>query len=140
MTSGIHAHSILFSDLIFLFFPDFQVGLAFCTLYTFTYRTTWCVFPFTLIALCWSKLLSQVPTNNSYLLTFLFVYTHKTKFVTIFQCRCSRCGVLCCKKRKTLAKITQFQTLNAQATANLIEAPLPQPVTELLQIRSTTNR
>lgn len=90
-----------------------EVGLAFCTLYTFTYRTTWCVFPFTLIALCWSKLLSQ--------------------------CRCSRCGVLCCKKRKTLAKITQFQTLNAQATANLIEAPLPQPVTELLQIRSTTN-
>ena len=70
------------------------------------------------------------------LLTFVLVPIS----LLTFQCRCSRCGVLCCKKRKTLAKITQFQTLNAQATANLIEAPLPQPVTELLQIRSTTNR
>ena len=58
--------------------------------------------------MCWSKLLSQ--------------------------CRCSRCGVLCCKKRKTLAKLTKFQT---------VESPLPfapetapQPVTELLQIRA----
>ena len=37
-------------DLIFYFF--YQVGLVFCTLYTFTYRTTWCVFPFTLIGKC----------------------------------------------------------------------------------------
>ena len=87
---------------------DLQVGLAFCTIYTFIYRTTWCVFPFTLIAMCWCKLLSQ--------------------------CRCSRCGVLCCKKRKTLAKLTLVQL--QQPTASLIEAPAPQPVTELLQFRA----
>ena len=92
----------------------FQVGLAFCTLYNFTYRTTWCVFPFTLIAMCWSKLLSQ--------------------------CRCSRCGVLCCKKRKTLAKLTKFQS--EKSPVHLVPETAPQPVTELLQIRAnrlTTN-
>lgn len=91
-----------------------QVGLAFCTLYNFTYRTTWCVFPFTLIAMCWSKLLSQ--------------------------CRCSRCGVLCCKKRKTLAKLTKFQS--EKSPVHLVPETAPQPVTELLQIRAnrlTTN-
>ena len=31
-----------------------KVGLAFCTLYTLAYRTTWIVFPFTILALCWS--------------------------------------------------------------------------------------
>ncbi len=36
-----------------------HVGLAFCTLYTFTYRTTWCVLPFTLFAMSWCKLLAQ---------------------------------------------------------------------------------
>ena len=36
-----------------------QVGLAFCTLYTFTYRTTWCVFPFTIVAMSWCKVLTQ---------------------------------------------------------------------------------
>ena len=51
-----------------------QVGLAFCTLYTFTYRTTWCIFPFTLIAMCWCKLLAQ--------------------------CRCGKCGILCCARDK----------------------------------------
>ena len=92
----------------------FQVGLAFYTLYNFTYRTTWCVFPFTLIAMCWSKLLSQ--------------------------CRCSRCGVLCCKKRKTLAKLTKFQS--EKSPVHLVSESAPQPVTELLQIRAnrlTTN-
>jgi hypothetical protein len=92
----------------------FQVGLAFCTLYNFTYRTTWCVFPFTLIAMCWSKLLSQ--------------------------CRCSRCGVLCCKKRKTLAKLTKFQS--EKSPVQVVPESAPQPVTELLQIRAnrlTTN-
>ena len=92
----------------------FQVGLAFCTLYNFTYRTTWCVFPFTLIAMCWSKLLSQ--------------------------CRCSRCGVLCCKKRKTLAKLTKFQS--EKSPVHVVPESAPQPVTELLQIRAnrlTTN-
>ncbi len=49
---------------------EWHVGLAFCTLYTFTYRTTWCVFPFTLVALCWCKLLAQ--------------------------CKCGICDVLCC--------------------------------------------
>ena len=91
-------------------FIYFQVGLAFCTLYTFTYRTTWCVFPFTLIAMCWSKLLSQ--------------------------CMCGRCGVLCCKKRKTLAKLTKFQTI--ETPMPVMPEQAPQPVTELLQIR--TNR
>ena len=92
----------------------FQVPLAFCTMYNFTYRTTWCVFPFTLIAMCWSKLLSQ--------------------------CRCSRCGVLCCKKRKTLANLTKFKTVDAPMP--VMPEMAPQPVTELLQIRAnrlTTN-
>ena len=31
-----------------------RVGLAFCTLYTLAYRTTWIVFPFTILALCWN--------------------------------------------------------------------------------------
>jgi len=51
-----------------------QVSLAFCTMYTFTYRTTWCIFPFTLMAMCWSKLFAQ--------------------------CRCGRCGILCCARNK----------------------------------------
>ena len=38
---------------------EWQVGLAFCTLYTFTYRTTWCVFPFTIVAMCWCKVFAQ---------------------------------------------------------------------------------
>ena len=33
-----------------------EVDLAFCTLYTFTYRTTWLVFPFSLTCLCWNSL------------------------------------------------------------------------------------
>jgi hypothetical protein len=28
---------------------EWHVSLAFCALYTFTYRATWCVFPFTLV-------------------------------------------------------------------------------------------
>ena len=35
---------------------EWHVGLAFCTLYTFTYRTTWLVFPFSLTSLCWDSL------------------------------------------------------------------------------------
>lgn len=92
-----------------IFHLPFQVGLAFCTLYTFTYRTTWCVFPFTLIAMCWAKLISQ--------------------------CRCTRCGILCCKKRKTLAKFSAFQSANAVPLTTVTEVA-PQPVTELLQFRA----
>ena len=33
---------------------EWKVGLAFCTLYTLSYRTTWLVYPFTILALCWS--------------------------------------------------------------------------------------
>ena len=35
-----------------------RVGLAFCTIYTMAYRTTWIVFPFTILALCWNVLRS----------------------------------------------------------------------------------
>ncbi|TRY61503.1 hypothetical protein TCAL_05713 [Tigriopus californicus] len=52
---------------------EWQVGLAFCTLYTFTYRTTWCIFPFSLVAMCWCKLLNQ--------------------------CKCGFCGILCCSRK-----------------------------------------
>ena len=31
-----------------------KVGLVFCSLYTLTYRTTWIVFPFSILALCWT--------------------------------------------------------------------------------------
>jgi hypothetical protein len=48
------------TDIVYTHIPNFQVGLAFCTLYTFTYRTTWCVFPFTLVAMCWCKFLAQI--------------------------------------------------------------------------------
>ena len=33
-----------------------DVGLAFCSLYTLAFRTTWLVFPFTMVALCWNCL------------------------------------------------------------------------------------
>ena len=36
-----------------------DVGLAFCSLYTLTFRTTWLVFPFTILALCWNSV-SQI--------------------------------------------------------------------------------
>ena len=32
---------------------ELRVGLAFCSLYTLTYRTTWCVLPATTVILCW---------------------------------------------------------------------------------------
>ena len=32
------------------------MGLAFCSLYTLTYRTTWLVFPLSLLGLCWNCL------------------------------------------------------------------------------------
>lgn len=54
-----------------------QVGLAFCTLYTFTYRTTWCVFPFTLVAMSWCKLLAQF--------------------------KCTLCLFLCCRNQDAVA-------------------------------------
>lgn len=57
---------------------EWQVGLAFCTLYTFTYRTTWCVFPFSLVAMCWVKLLAQ--------------------------CKCGLCGLLCCSRGARLRR------------------------------------
>ena len=34
---------------------EWKVGLAFCSLYTLSYRTTWLVYPFTILALCWSS-------------------------------------------------------------------------------------
>ena len=33
-----------------------DVGLAFCSLYTLAFRTTWLVFPFTMVVLCWNSL------------------------------------------------------------------------------------
>ena len=35
---------------------EWKVGLAFCSLYTLAFRTTWLVFPFTMVALCWNCL------------------------------------------------------------------------------------
>ena len=35
---------------------EWHVGLAFCTLYTLTYRTTWLAFPFSVVSLCWNSL------------------------------------------------------------------------------------
>ncbi len=60
---------------------EWHIGLTFCTLYTFIYRTTWCIFPFTLVAISWCKL--------------------------AMQCRCGLCNLLCCilkKKHKTWAR------------------------------------
>ena len=74
---------------------EWQVSLAFCTLYTFTYRTTWCIFPFTLIAMCWAKLLAQ--------------------------CRCGRCGILCCarnKNKQLKAKQMRDMPLNVRSSDN----------------------
>lgn len=62
--------------------------------------------------MCWSKLLAQ--------------------------CRCSRCGVLCCKKQKTFAKLTKFQTV--ETPVPILPEPAPMPVTELLQIRANRDR
>jgi len=35
---------------------EWHVGLAFCTLYTLTYRTTWLAFPLSMVSLCWNSL------------------------------------------------------------------------------------
>ena len=35
---------------------EWHVGLAFCTLYTLTYRTTWLAFPLSMLSLCWNSL------------------------------------------------------------------------------------
>ena len=35
---------------------EWSVGLAFCTLYTLSYRTTWLVYPFSILALCWTNI------------------------------------------------------------------------------------
>ena len=37
---------------------EWSVGLAFCSLYTLAYRTTWLVYPFTILALCWHAVTS----------------------------------------------------------------------------------
>ena len=51
-----------------------SVGLAFCSLYTLSSRTTWLVLPLTTVALCWTALAHRFPccrlqqghnTNNS---------------------------------------------------------------------------
>ena len=39
---------------------EWHVGLAFCALYTFTYRATWCVFPFTLVRSIFPLLVQSV--------------------------------------------------------------------------------
>ena len=41
-----------------------RVGLAFCTLYTMAYRTTWIVFPFTILALCWNFLRFSLTSSH----------------------------------------------------------------------------
>ena len=38
-----------------------EVGLAFCSLYTLAFRTTWLVFPFTMVALCWNIISNICP-------------------------------------------------------------------------------
>jgi hypothetical protein len=35
---------------------EWHVGLAFCTLYALTYRTTWLAFPLSVVSLCWDSL------------------------------------------------------------------------------------
>ena len=35
---------------------EWHLGLAFCTLYTLTYRTTWLAFPLSVVSLCWDSL------------------------------------------------------------------------------------
>ena len=35
---------------------EWHVGLAFCTLYTLAYRTTWLVFPLSVVTICWDSL------------------------------------------------------------------------------------
>ncbi len=70
---------------------EWQVGLAFCTLYTFTYRTTWCVFPFTLVAMCWCKLLAQ--------------------------CKCGFCNLVLCCWRDCAAGSAVEQTDSKDLTA-----------------------
>ena len=48
---------------------DEDIGLAFCSLYTLAFRTTWLVFPFTMVALCWNCLTNiccrTQPTDGS---------------------------------------------------------------------------
>jgi hypothetical protein len=36
-----------------------KVSLVFCSLYTMTYRTTWCIFPLTVLSLSWLLLFSR---------------------------------------------------------------------------------
>ena len=40
---------------------QWKVGLAFCSLYTLTYRTTWCVLPTTIVCLFWHIFLVTCP-------------------------------------------------------------------------------
>jgi hypothetical protein len=53
----------------------------------------------------------------------------------VSQCLCSRCGILCCKKRKTLDKLAVFQS--NQVPVTVVTEAAPQPVTDLLAFRST---
>ena len=65
----------------------------------YPYRTTWCIFPFTLIAMCWSKLFAQ--------------------------CKCGRCGILCCARNKSKqlarAKLLQSDPQQLQVPPNMQE-------------------
>ena len=54
----------------FLTTGDGKVGLAFCTLYTLAYRTTWIVFPFSILGLCWNALSNIFPCCNNKHLSF----------------------------------------------------------------------
>ena len=44
---------------------DWNVGLAFCTLYTLSYRTTWLVYPFSILALCWNSVTGAMVSCHS---------------------------------------------------------------------------
>ncbi len=70
---------------------EWQVGLAFCTLYTFTYRTTWCVFPFTIVAMSWCKVLTQS--------------------------RCGMCDVVCCLVRRQRRRWNQRRKVRTGTNA-----------------------
>ncbi|CAB4064122.1 HRH2 [Lepeophtheirus salmonis] len=80
---------------------SWEVGLTFCNLYTIVYNATWCVFPFTLVSMCWIKLLSQ--------------------------CRCTYCGILCCTQSQSEnegSKIFEEEIpyISSSLTSNMVES------------------
>ena len=85
---------------------EWRVGLTFCTLYTFTYRTTWCVFPFTLVAMCWCKLLAQ--------------------------CQCALCGILL----KTTKKLPFLPFRKSPRTVEEIDLDGPRSAVATVKVNS----